>query len=40
MLFWLRRRKRRVDSLAQLLIELEQLATDARGRRPRATVRF
>jgi|RhiMetdeSRZDD1v2_1073273.scaffolds.fasta_scaffold04432_3 hypothetical protein len=39
MLFW-RRRKRRLDSLAALLIELEQLAENRRGGRLRATLRF
>jgi len=40
MRFWRRRRARQLDSLAMLLIELEQLATDRRGRRSRATLRF
>jgi hypothetical protein len=40
MRFWRRRRARRLDSLATLLIELEQLASDRGGRRSRATLRF
>jgi hypothetical protein len=40
MRFWRRRRRRRLDSLALLLIELEELASNARGRDPRMTLRF
>jgi hypothetical protein len=39
MRFWLRRR-RRLDSLALLLIELEQLASARRSDRLRATFKF
>jgi hypothetical protein len=39
MRFWRRRKSRRVTNLALLLIELEQLATDGRGRR-RASLHF
>jgi hypothetical protein len=40
MRFWRRRKSRRVASLALLLIELEQLATDGRGHRRRASLHF
>jgi hypothetical protein len=40
MRFWRRRKTRRLDSLATLLIELEQLASTRRGNRLRTTVRF
>jgi hypothetical protein len=38
MRFWRRRKSRRVASLAQLLIELEQLAHDGSNRRRRASL--
>jgi hypothetical protein len=40
MRFWRRRRRRRLDSLAMVLVELEELASRARGREPRVTLRF
>jgi hypothetical protein len=40
MRFWRWRRARRLDSLAALLIELDQLAGARRSSRMRATLRF
>ncbi len=40
MRFWRRRRMRRLNSLAALLIELEELADARRGKRLSTTVRF
>jgi hypothetical protein len=40
MRFWRRRRARRLDSLAALLIELEELADYRRSGRLRATLKF
>jgi hypothetical protein len=40
MRFWRRRRARRLNSLAALLIELEELADNRRAGRLRTTLRF
>jgi len=40
MRFLRRKRIRRLESVAALLIELDQLATDRRSRRPRALLRL